>query len=99
MPGSRRVDFALEARINPGYAVLFRQRMEETKELPQNLGADSATDSSPVNQTILPVLCDQQRFQEAAMPLSPGISDDVANCGLLRLHPPTQKSMARLWSE
>lgn len=59
--------FNLEAWINPGHAVLFRQRTEETEKVRQDLCADSAAHSSPVNHPVLSVLYDHQCPKEAAM--------------------------------
>ena len=76
----------LKAWINPGHAVLFCQRMEETKEIRQHLCADSAADSSSVNKAVVLALRNHQCSKEVAMSFPSGISDDVTNGGFLRLH-------------
>jgi len=66
--------------------VLFRQRMKETKEIP-NVFVLIPLPTLPLSiKAILPVLCNQQRPKEAAMTFSFGISDDVTDGRFLRLH-------------
>jgi hypothetical protein len=78
--------FNLEAWINPGHPILFRQRMEETEEIRQNLRANSAADPPPVNHPILPDLPNYQRPQEVPITFPFGIGDHVTNGRLLRFH-------------